>query len=111
MLVALPSVRTAQISIWWPAWWPSCQLKGGGAVCKCVPGYSGKDCNERVCGSQNSFFNPKISKCNCELGFTCCSKEGSAEEKERDAELEMLSRENSLLMAKVRMAKAELAQE
>jgi len=87
----------------------SCKLQGGGAVCKCTPGYSGKDCNERVCGSQNSFFNPKISKCNCELGFTCCSKEGSAEERERDAELEMLTRENALLMAKVRMAKVELA--
>jgi len=86
----------------------SCKLMGGAAVCNCVPGYSGKDCNSRVCGSQNSFFNPKISKCNCESGYTCCSKESSSAEKERDAAIEMLQQENKLLMDKVRTTKAEL---
>lgn len=84
-------------------------MQGGGAVCKCVSGFSGKDCNERVCGSENSFFNDKISKCNCESGFTCCSKESSGIDKERDEAIEMLTRENELMMGKVRKAREELA--
>jgi len=84
-------------------------MQGGGATCSCVSGFSGKGCNERVCGSQNSFFNEKISKCNCESGFTCCSKEGSAQGKERDAAIEMLTQENELMMGKVRKAREALA--
>lgn len=87
----------------------TCALQGGGAVCKCVNGYSGKDCNSRVCGSQKSFFNARIAKCNCEAGFTCCSKEKSTMDKERDAAIEMLLGENKAIMGQVRQAKEELS--
>lgn len=86
-----------------------CKLEGGAAICKCSSGYSGKDCNERVCGSQNSFYNKDISKCTCETGYTCCSREGSNTDKERDAAIEMLQQENKLMVGKIRAMKQSLA--
>jgi hypothetical protein len=87
-----------------------CKLQGGAAVCQCGSGYSGKDCNERVCGSMNSFFNDDIEKCTCEAGYTCCSREGSGTDKERDVAIEALQRENKLMMGKIRVMKRSLSE-
>lgn len=86
-----------------------CKLEGGGAVCECTSGFSGSDCNTRVCGSQGSFYNEEISKCTCEAGFTCCSREGSSTDTERDAAIDMLQQENKVMVGKIRLMKEELA--
>jgi hypothetical protein len=86
-----------------------CKLEGGAAICDCSSGYSGADCSERVCGSQGSFFNKGISKCTCEAGFTCCSREGSNTDRERDAAIEMLQQENKMMVGKIKMMKGTLA--
>lgn len=85
-----------------------CKLEGGAAVCDCSTGFSGSDCNERVCGSQGSFYNEEISKCTCEAGFTCCSREGSSADNERDAAIEMLKQENKVMLGKIRTMKESL---
>jgi len=83
----------------------ACSLVGGTAVCNCANGWGGDKCWERVCGSKKSFFNAAISKCTCEAGFTCCSREDEEKERERDTTVEMLMRENSLMRGKVEAAK------
>jgi hypothetical protein len=48
-------------------------------MCECNAGFSGKDCEHRVCSTANSLFDTKTSRCLCEPGYTCCSrKEGAA---------------------------------
>jgi len=86
-----------------------CKLQGGAAICKCSSGWSGGDCNERVCGSLQSFFNKDISKCTCEAGFTCCSRESSGTDSERDVAIEMLQQENGMMVGKIKTMKQSLA--
>lgn len=85
-----------------------CLLQAGGAFCSCANGWSGNKCDERVCGSNKSFFNTDISKCTCEAGFTCCSRESGNKDKERDTTIQLLNRENSLMRGKVMAAKKQL---
>lgn len=85
-----------------------CEFAAGTAACSCLAGWSGAACNERVCASPKSTFNKAIGKCTCEAGFTCCSREGSAEEDERDAAIAMLEQENGLLHSKLNMHKQKL---
>jgi hypothetical protein len=61
-----------------------------------------------VCASPKSTFNKAIGKCTCEAGFTCCSREGSAEEEERGAAIAMLEQENGLLHGKLKTNKQKL---
>merc|ERR1711957_1063892 len=51
-----------------------CSLKDNTAECKCNVGFSGKDCETRICTTENSLFDAKTSRCLCEAGFTCCSQ-------------------------------------
>lgn len=53
----------------------SCKLKDNLAVCECNAGFSGKDCEHRVCSTANSLFDTKTSRCLCEPGYTCCSRQ------------------------------------
>jgi len=55
-----------------------CSLKDNQAVCKCNAGHTGKDCEHRVCGTANSLFDTKTSRCLCEAGYTCCSRDVAA---------------------------------
>jgi len=39
----------------------------------CNVGRSGNACGTKICGTENSLFDAKESRCLCEPGYTCCS--------------------------------------
>jgi len=89
-----------------------CELnEQDGAVCKCESNFMGADCSAAVCGKEggSSFLNSEIGKCTCEKGLTCCSRESTKEEKERDATLTMLTKENALMASKLKTLQTKMA--
>merc|ERR1711934_25695 len=85
-----------------------CSFLGGQASCQCESGWVGRSCAERACVSQNSVFLGKIDKCQCETGFTCCSKEAPEESDERDSTLKIMVQQKKMARSKLAMLERKL---
>jgi hypothetical protein len=85
-----------------------CSFLGGQASCQCESGWVGKACADRACVSQNSVFLGKIDKCQCETGFTCCSKEAPEESDERDSTLKIMVQQKKMARSKLAMLERKL---
>lgn len=85
-----------------------CSFKGGDASCHCESGWVGNACADRACVSQGSVFLGKIDKCQCETGYTCCSREGKQEDVERDATIKMMTQQKKMARSKLAMLERQL---
>merc|ERR1712159_77688 len=85
-----------------------CSFKGGDASCHCESGWVGNACVDRACVSQGSVFLGKIDKCQCETGYTCCSREGKQEDVERDATIKMMTQQKKMARSKLAMLERQL---
>jgi hypothetical protein len=85
-----------------------CSFRGGDAACHCESGWVGDSCSDRACVSQGSTFLGKIDKCQCETGFTCCSREDKEQDGERDATVKMMKQQQMMARSKLAMLERQL---
>jgi len=85
-----------------------CAFVGGSAACQCESGWVGSSCTDRACVSSGSVFLNKIDKCQCETGYTCCSRETEEQEGERDATIAMMLQQKKLARSKLTMLQQRL---
>eukprot|EP00658_Telonema_sp_P-2_P080900 TRINITY_DN8149_c0_g1_i12.p1 TRINITY_DN8149_c0_g1~~TRINITY_DN8149_c0_g1_i12.p1 ORF type:complete len:322 (-),score=56.79 TRINITY_DN8149_c0_g1_i12:211-1176(-) len=78
-----------------------CSFRGGNSACECESGWVGSACADRACVSQGSVFLGNIDKCQCESGYTCCSRENPEQVEERDETLRMMMHQKKLAESKL----------